>query len=339
MLTRLGLAARRAAAVPPWTDVYGLARTLIAAGTLLTLVFSPPEVLFAPVRGLMPAPYCGGTRAISLFCVMPEAQLPAARWLAVAILLVVASGWRPRWTAVPHWWVAFSLQASASIPDGGDQVAANLTLLLLPLALTDRRRWHWSAPGTSGTSAVGAGEVGRLTGVAAGWLIRVQVAGIYLHASLGKLAVPEWRDGTALYYWLNNPNFGTAGWLREPTLHLLALGPAVAVLTWGSLALEFALAVALVLPRRRWPALLLGGLALHGGIAALMGLWSFSLAMFGALILYLRPFDQPFGLPLRWAAVRAGRARQGTGEPAPARCRLPEDELRSGTSGGSRRRR
>jgi antimicrobial peptide system SdpB family protein len=291
MLTRLGLAARGWVADSPWTNVYGVARTLVALGMLTTLAFTPTEALFAPVRDHPPAPYCDGGRNLSLFCVVPQPHL--ARWLAVAVLLVVASGWRPRLTALPHWWLAFSMQVSMSIPDGGDQVAGNLTLLLLPIALTDRRRWHWSDPEAGETQRR---EEAGLIAVAGLFLLRIQVAGIYLHACLGKLGVAEWRDGTAMHYWLNSPMFGAPGWLRWPVQHLLSFGPVVAGLTWGTLALEFTLAIALFLPRRRWPALLVAGLALHAGIAVLMGLWSFSLCMSAALVLYLRPREQTFAI-------------------------------------------
>jgi antimicrobial peptide system SdpB family protein len=310
MLTRIGLAARGWLADSPWTNVYGLARTLLALGTLCTLAFTTTKALFAPVLDHPPAPYCDGAKAISFFCVLPSGHPELARWLAVAALAVVASGWRPRLTALPHWWLTASLHVSMSIPDGGDQVAANLTLLLLPIALTDRRRWHW---GGSGEGESQRREVAALVAVAALFLIRIQVAGIYLHACLGKLGVTEWRDGTALHYWLNSSSFGVPGWLRGPAQHLLSFGPVVAGLTWGTLVLEFALAIGIFLPRRRWPALLLGGLAMHAGIAVLMGLWSFSLCMFAALVLYLRPWERPVAMPepLRRAARLLSRSRPG----------------------------
>ncbi|BCB89606.1 sporulation-delaying protein SdpB family protein [Phytohabitans suffuscus] len=301
MLTRLGHAARRWVESPPWSNVYGLARTLLALGTLGTLVFSPVDALFTPAQGIPPAPHCGGIRAASLFCVVGQGHLEVARWVAVAILVVVASGWRPALTAVPHWWVAVSLHASATLLDGGDQVTAVLTLLLLPVALTDRRRWHWQPP-------VGRHDYATLAAVVGMFLIRVQVAGIYLQASVAKLGVAEWRDGTALYYWLNHPMFGAPMWLRGALRPFLSWGPGVATLTWGTLVLEFALAIGLFLPKRRWAPLLVGGLALHGGIALLMGLWSFSLAMFAALVLYLRPWDRPLALPAASTASRGGWA-------------------------------
>ncbi len=46
--------------------------------------------------------------------------------------------------------------------------------------------------------------------------------------------------------------------------------------------------------KRVWPWMLAFGIALHGSIAVLHGLVSFSLIMIGALILYLRPVNRPF---------------------------------------------
>ena len=66
MLTRLGLAARGWVADSPWTNVYGVARTLVALGMLTTLALTPTEALFAPVRDHPPAPYCDGGRGLSL---------------------------------------------------------------------------------------------------------------------------------------------------------------------------------------------------------------------------------------------------------------------------------
>jgi len=127
----------------PWTNVYGLARTLIASATALTLLFSRPSTLFRPAAGLLDVPVCVGARGGSLFCLVPTGHLELARWLAVAGLLLVASGFRPRLTGVLHAWLSFSLFSSAVMVDGGDQCAQVMALLLLPVTLTDPRRWHW----------------------------------------------------------------------------------------------------------------------------------------------------------------------------------------------------
>jgi antimicrobial peptide system SdpB family protein len=294
MLTRLGTYARTWSTTTPWTNVYGLARTLLALATAGTLTFSATETLFRPAAGLPPAPYCTGVGRISLFCLVPNDRLWIARWVSVAILLVVASGWRPRFTALLHWWISFGLYVTITIPDGGDQATAVLTLLMLPIAFTDPRRWHWQALPESTPTLTG--HAVQLLALSALLVIRLQVAGIYLNSSLAKLAVTEWRDGTAVYYWIGQPVFGAPGWLHGSLLAVASTSLGVIAMTWGPLFLEFALAIAIVMPRRTWKYLLVLGILFHGFIALMMGLLSFSIAMSGALILYLRPVDQPFNL-------------------------------------------
>ncbi|GIH11518.1 hypothetical protein Rhe02_95850 [Rhizocola hellebori] len=294
MLTALGRRARPAMANAPWGSGLGLARTLIALGTLGTLLATSPRTLLAPLAdGTLP-PTCSDLTKFGLWCVLPGGHGETARWLSIAVLVVVAAGWRPRYTGIAHWYVAWSLMANVSILDGGDQVTTVLTLLLVPITLTDPRRWHWQAmpqraPGLS-----------RVVAYTALIVVQIQIAAIYLHASVAKLAVREWADGTAMFYWLRHPTFGASG-LARPIAEFLTDSPVgVAMMTWSSIALEFALAVALLLrpPLRRW--LLLAGLVFHGLIALSMGLISFSTAMSGALLLYLLPIGHQLVMPA-WA--------------------------------------
>lgn len=306
MLTELGNRARAWVAGPtPWSNVYGLARTLVALGTGGTLAFSDTTTLFRPAAGIPEAPVCEGIRAASFFCVFPSGWLEVARWAAVLMLLVVASGWRPRVTGLVHWWVAVSIPWSATLTDGGDQIAAILALLMLPLALTDDRRWHWDAP-------LESTEAKRLIARSSWVMLRLQVAGIYFHASVGKFKVTEWVDGTALYYWLLDPSVGAPDWLARLMLPVLS-SPAVALLTWSVLLLELGLSVGPLLNPTLRRVLLPLGMSFHLGIAVFHGLISFVLVMFGALILLLRPSDAVF----RFEPLRAW-LRQLRPQPAPA---------------------
>jgi len=317
MLTRIGRWARGWAAIDPWTNVYGFARTLLALGTALTLTFSSSGALFGPALNTPPAPYCDGARKISLFC-LANGHLDLARIPAVLILLLVASGWRPRITGLLHWWVSFSFQASALIVDGGDHVSEVLTLLLLPVTLTDSRRWHWQPPHAA--AAPERSEAARFVARFALLAIRVQVCGIYLHSSIGKMSVPEWVDGTALYYWLSDPLFGAPSWLSPAIMPLVTHGLTVTLLTWGVIFLELVLAAGLLISPKRWPTLLALGIALHSGIALIQGLTSFALAMIAALILFFRPPDRVFDFswPIKYLARLARPTlRSAPGHPEP----------------------
>src|SRR5438270_566632 len=184
-------------------------RTMLALATAATLITSSTETLFRPALGFPGVPACVGAGRLSFFCLIPRADLALAQAIAAAILLVVASGWRPRLTGVPHWWISYSFAVSATIPAGGDQVTQILALLLVPVTLTDPRGWPWqSAPQT-------ARPIASLVAWSALFVARLQVAGIYFDSSLAKLATPVWAAGTALSYWSTDPAFGTPWWMRE----------------------------------------------------------------------------------------------------------------------------
>lgn len=305
-LISVGHKARRwAETETPWTNVYGVARSLLAIGTAATLLFNDSTILFRPASGITQTIICENLARVGLFCLLP-AHLEVARWAAVLILLVVASGWRPRVTGLLHCWVAYSLQTSAITLDGGDQVTAVLTLLLLPVTLTDSRRWHWTTPPERVDAPLTLKAIlPRLCALFALVVIRIQVSGIYLHAAVSKMSIDEWIDGTVLYYWFTDPLVGLPGWL-SPLLLPVATSPLVAILTWSALLIELLLFMGLVMPKKAWPALLVCGIAFHGGIAITMGLISFGIAMTSALILYLRPWEREFRLRRLYGIRRAG---------------------------------
>jgi antimicrobial peptide system SdpB family protein len=280
----------------PWTNVYGLARTIIAGAQALTFACNHSAVLFPLVGGTIAVPpFCDGSRRFGLFCVLPSAHLEVARWLGVLILAVVASGWRPRITGVLHAWVSMSFMSSAITLEGGDQLSAILAFLLVPITLTDTRRWHWEAavPATGRTGE----DLRRVAALSAYLLIRVQMAFVYFHAAIGKFFVREWQDGTALYYWGRHPVFGAAAGVRAVMEPLLVNAVPVALLTWGVILLEVLLSMALFMGHTGRRILLAFGVALHVGILLVHGLATFGVCMCGCLILYLRPLEQPFASP------------------------------------------
>jgi len=307
---RAGAAALRRIDRAPWTDVYGVGRTLIALATLGVVLANDPRRLFLDHGAAGSARSCSGVATLSLFCHTPAQAMPWARLLAVVILLAAASGWRPRWTCIPHWWISFSVAISAVVEDGGDQAATILTLLLIPVALGDARTWVWSAPRAPGESS----DARRLIAFAALLAIRIQVAAIYFQAFSAKLAVAEWLNGTAVAYYLRNPYVGAPHWLGPLLDPLLRSAVGVGLLTYDTLAVELLLCVCLVLPRRITHRVLWAGLLLHLLFALLMGLPSFSLVMWGALVLDLRDWSAPFAVP--WARPRRARETAAAARPA-----------------------
>jgi hypothetical protein len=139
-------------------------------------------------------------------------------------------------------------------------------------------------------------------------VIRFQVAIIYFHALIGKLNVDDWVNGTVLYYWFTEPTIGLPAWLSGLTPLLTTR--LVVVLTWATLLLEAALFMALIMPKSARKYWLVAGIVFHSLIAISMGLVSFAIAMFAALVLYLQPFDEEFGFWFLAKLAKRDRSRE-----------------------------
>jgi antimicrobial peptide system SdpB family protein len=283
-LARVGdYAAKLFASDRPISNVYGLCRSIIALSTLLTLLGNTSDTLFVKLTYGFDIPQCRGVGAAGLFCAMPT-HLDLGRMLAIAILLVVVSGWRPRITGALHLWVAMSVALNTTLTDGGDQICYALSLILFPVTLCDSRKWHWDAAIEPSHPAM------KTLASSAIVLARLQMAGLYFHAAAGKYATAEWNNGTALYYILNEPVYGAPSWQRA-LLRPILTHDTGAIITWSVIVLEFVLAASFFARRKYWAPLLAMGIALHVGIAMTQGIVSFSTAMCGGLVILLRPTE------------------------------------------------
>jgi len=295
----------------PWTVTVGLCRTLLALGMAGTLLATPASVLFTPVSGLPHGATCGGQAALSAFCLGGNTHRQTLTLICGLACLLIATGWRPRITGLVQWWIAYSFFITSTVPDGGDQVMAVITLFLLPVVLTDRRRWHWS-PSRRADEPVG------LSKLVAGWglfFVRMQVVVIYLDSAVSKFGVPQWANGTAMYYWLRNPVFGVRPSIVGFEGRLLGLPGVVVPFTFGVMLVELSIGVAFLLPRRVRKPIFFGGLALHVGIAVVMGLVSFGFAMTACLVVYLLPDDEVPGVVRAASVLRSKFSHRTPDEP------------------------
>lgn len=295
MFTNLGRRILETPQTEIWSVMLGVARTVLALATGLTLLFTNSETLLQSNSSLVDHSICHGIDAVNLFCLVPMDKLPVAQILALAVLTLVASGWQPRLTGMLHWWVAWSYHQAGTFVDGGDQVVMILTLLLIPVTLTDPRVWHWQRAASDDHDL--ERPIARL--VALGWLalIRLQVAVIYFHAAVAKFSVPEWINGTAVYYWFDSAILGMPDWLHPILDPLLTSAAPVLAITWGTMLLEIVLALGLLAETRYRRSLLMLGLMFHAGIALIFSLSSFMLAMDAALLLYLGDPGWKLSLP------------------------------------------
>ncbi|SFE16925.1 sporulation-delaying protein SdpB family protein [Spirosoma endophyticum] len=270
----------------PFNNVYGLGRSFIAFSLLITFLFSSTDVLFDK--------YLFGIQSldtifdkINLFFLVGYGNLYIAKIIVVVICLLVISGFYPYITGILHWWVTFSFQQAGNITEGGDQIASILTLLLIPITLSDNRINHWGKSHKSSPER-------NFFALIPLYLLQLQMAILYLHSGVEKLyKVEEWKNGTALYYYLNDPLFGYPAWSKLFFDKLLVEPSFVSLFTWSVVLLEIILFGALFMKSSMRIKLFPFALLFHIFIAVIIGLYSFSLVMSGGLILYLLPLNQP----------------------------------------------
>ena len=116
------------------------------------------------------------------------------------------------------------------------------------------------------------------------WLMRWQVALVYLSSGLYKLASPGWRDGSAVHWAMNLNAFHRFPWPVPARFAAVE-----ALLAWGTLAFELSFWLLVLVPRTRKLALV-GGIGLHAGLFATLELGPFSFVMVASYVCYLDPY-------------------------------------------------
>lgn len=127
-------------------------------------------------------------------------------------------------------------------------------------------------------------------------LLQLQMTTLYFFTFLAKASGTKWVDGTALYYILNLDEFH-----RFPISWLSDYLPLVKAATWGSLAVELALATLIWIKELRYP-VLVAGIALHLGIEWSMNVPLFQWALLAAYVNFVDPDDL-----VKWAAWARAR--------------------------------
>jgi antimicrobial peptide system SdpB family protein len=263
---------------------FGLARSFLAVSSLLTLIFNDIQTLFVNVAGTKLVLSCTGINKISIFCLLGVENLIVSKYICIGILLLVITGVYPRITSILHWWISFSIFNSMKVIDGGDQIINNLCLFIIPIFLVDNRKNHWIK------SALLFNENTKYVVYFSLLLIRIQICFLYFQAAIEKMKVTEWKDGTAIYYWLNHRIFGLPDMIKPAVNFILSYPFVVVFFTWGTIILELFLASGIFIDKKYRSNLFKMGVIFHVLIAISMGIPSFSLAMVGALLLYLKPF-------------------------------------------------
>lgn len=258
-----------------------IARTLLAICSLLLLIFNNTNELINEnilIKEDFYTSYYSIFKDYSIFNLFNPC---IAKYLSIVILLFVITGYFPKVSIFLQAWVHLSICNSFIVIDGGDQIASNLSLLLIPICLFDNRTNQWKEETKSRKPINVFFNVYY-------FLICIQVAIIYLHAGIGKLyAGEDWKTGTCLYYWFTNNVFGVPKFMQN-FYNFFTLSKFVPIFAWIVIIFEISLFACIFSTNRviKYSFMILG-ILFHLAIAFTHGLISFFFSMSAALILYL----------------------------------------------------
>lgn len=271
-------------------SIIGFARTLLALGLLLTLIFNDINLLIPP-HYLATVNHQTLKYQYNFFLLFNPSHLFITRLLAVPVLLLIISGYYMQVTSILHFWITASFVLIRPVYAGGDNIYLLLTLLLIPVCLFDQRNNHWDDDVSSNTNAAYTQNIFL-------FIIKIQVAWIYIDSVFHKLHVKEWIDGTVIYYWFTHNFFGLSEPFSGMIKPLLLSLPVCAAIAWSTLLFEGIMALGFLFNERIKLVLLKWGILFHFLILLIHGYASFFFAMSAALFLYLYPARKSFKLNL-----------------------------------------
>lgn len=296
--------------------VFRIACGLLLLGNLYDRLGGGNFISFYTNEGLLPNHYAlflppaNGYWSVLLGFTAPW-ELAVAFTVVAFIYLAYTLGWNTRWMQL------FALIAYESVNNRfiliqhGGNVVVNVMLvwtLFLPLgerysldALLQSLRRHRAGDPESLNARTFAGTAQREAVGLAYLGICFNFAFIYFFNALHKMG-GSWREGSVIHWvlWQNRMATSLAAWVRlhEP----FWLSP---MLTWGTLVMEWALPVLILVPlwkkHARAIAILLVW-TLHGSIAALCTLGPFSYSMMVTSLILLQP--EHFDLGRAWLRQR-----------------------------------
>ena len=304
-------------------SLYGLAVTRILFGLagigLLLSNFSSRLYTFgsgSAWNGEAAEPVSAFTR-IWLFSLFDSVRLDDTAFTVLYLLLLALAtaftlGWRFK-IVLPVYlvlWISF-IEMNDAVGDQGDNMYR--IALLLMLFADPAARWSLDARRRriGGDRTILPREIGNLLHNLALVALTAQVSFVYVSGALYKAGGAPWSEGYAVYNPLMTERFGTWPVLSEL---VTAWGPAVTLLSWGSIVIQLAFPFMLLTRPTRIVALA-GIMSFHIGIAVLMGLPWFSLAMIAIDFVFVR--DRTWRAAADAIREALASARRSASDPAP----------------------
>jgi hypothetical protein len=257
--------------IPPHS--YALLRIAIGAIGLLSLIGMTPFAMYWPLDGLSPLPGSGMRAWIAARDLGNVAGTVLFIALACSFSAMTA-GFRSDLAVFSSFVGQVALTHWNNLPLSSAHQVVTVLLFCLIWAPTGQ---VWSLDARWGKAIPQLAPAWPL------WLMRVQIAIVYLSSGLHKFAYPMWRDGSAVHWALNLNAFH-----RFPWPWPASLAPLEAFLTWSTLFFELFF-WAFVLFRKTRPWTLLAGIGLHLGLLLSLEVGPFSPLMIASYLCYLAP--------------------------------------------------
>lgn len=250
---------------------YSLLKSILAFSLLLTIIFNDFQII-----------YMEDFIKIGEYA---KVSTSAFKIISIIILVLTIIGFLPRLTGVLHFAVTYLFFKTCPFIDGGDQLSSNLTFFILPLSLFDSNLNHWKNKNNSFN-----GSYSKPFFIFTSLIICIQISIVYLHSSIDKLKVPEWQDGTAIWYWFTHESFGASYFILDFLKFVLSNSYVIFSLNWSVIIIELLVAMMLFVPKENMLPRVLFYLALvlHIGVILVHGIFTFSLVMIGSLIFYFK---------------------------------------------------
>lgn len=264
---------------------YQISRSLLAAATLATLIFTSSNALFTIRMFNTMALNNSLINKISLFYIIGYKNIYISKIISIICLISVISGEFHKITSILHWYISFSFYSALTIIDGGDQITSIITFLLIPISFCDNRKNTW---------VLKSGEIFTATyfkflSNSVLFIVQLQIALIYLNSGVAKIFVPDWFNGSAYYYWFSHNAFGAPDYLQNIFGGFFSNSILVATVTWGTIFFEICLFGCLFTSNWFFKNIMfILGIFFHLAIFIIHGLFSFCLVMLACLCLYLK---------------------------------------------------
>lgn len=268
-----------------FNNTYGLARSIIAIGNLVTFALTDFNLYFEK-EAFQIKPF---SVLPNLFYLFGENDLLFSKAISIIILLWVISGYFPQITGILHAWLVLSFSTFSILIEGGDQISQIILILLIPVTLCDKRINHWF---TKDYFHYKRPNFFTEFSYSCLIMIQIQMCVLYFFAFVEKFKVPEWRNGSVFYYWYNHHPFGANNFIQNILNPLINYKISYILITWGVLLLEIILFASILSSKKFKQTLFYFAFAFHFMIWIIHGLASFYLAMVGGLIIYLLPLDK-----------------------------------------------